>query len=83
MPADDPCRADALQVPSETTGALIEASAVVDRSFVALGRCVLLVVRDTGRGMDGETKAHLFEPFFTTKDSGRAPGWAYRRPMES
>ena len=58
----------------ETTGALIEASAVVDRSFMALGRYVLLVVRDTGHGMDGETKAHLFEPFFTTKDSGRGTG---------
>ena len=58
----------------ETTGALIEASAVVDRSFMALGRYVLLVVRDTGHGMDSETKAHLFEPFFTTKDSGRGTG---------
>jgi two-component system, cell cycle sensor histidine kinase and response regulator CckA len=58
----------------ETTGALIEAPAVVDRSFMALGRYVLLVVRDTGQGMDGETKAHLFEPFFTTKDAGRGTG---------
>jgi two-component system cell cycle sensor histidine kinase/response regulator CckA len=58
----------------ETTSALIEPSAVVDRSFMAVGRYVLLVVRDTGHGMDGETKAHLFEPFFTTKDSGRGTG---------
>jgi two-component system cell cycle sensor histidine kinase/response regulator CckA len=58
----------------ETAGALIEPSAVVDRSFMAVGRYVLLVVRDTGHGMDGETKAHLFEPFFTTKDSGRGTG---------
>ena len=58
----------------ETTGALIEPSATVDRSFMAVGHYVLLVVRDTGHGMDGETKAHLFEPFFTTKEAGRGTG---------
>ena len=58
----------------ETTGVLIEPSAVVDRSFMALGQYVLLVVRDTGHGMDAETKAHLFEPFFTTKKSDRGTG---------
>ncbi|HKP94507.1 MAG TPA: PAS domain-containing protein [Fibrobacteria bacterium] len=36
------------------------------------GRYVLLSVRDSGVGMDEETKSHLFEPFYTTK--GRAQG---------
>ena len=27
---------------------------------------VMLVVRDTGCGMDGETRARMFEPFFST-----------------
>jgi PAS domain S-box-containing protein len=31
------------------------------------GQRVTIAIRDTGRGMDAETKAHLFEPFFTTK----------------
>ena len=30
--------------------------------------------RDTGHGMDAETRSHLFEPFFTTKEKGRGTG---------
>jgi CheY-like chemotaxis protein len=38
------------------------------------GSYVALVVRDTGVGMDDETKTRIFEPFFTTKPPGQGTG---------
>jgi len=38
------------------------------------GKYVLLVISDTGEGMDEETLGHLFEPFYTTKEVGKGTG---------
>ena len=36
--------------------------------------CIQFSVRDSGCGMDAQTRARLFEPFFTTKGPGRGNG---------
>jgi two-component system cell cycle sensor histidine kinase/response regulator CckA len=59
----------------------IETEAVeLDDAFVAshpgsqTGAHVVLTVRDTGIGMDPETRGRVFEPFFTTKPVGKGSG---------
>ncbi|MGI8785377.1 MAG: sensor histidine kinase [Acidobacteriota bacterium] len=46
----------------------------VDRSAHPTGRCVMLAVGDTGKGMDAQTQAQIFDPFFSTKEKGKRTG---------
>jgi len=41
---------------------------------IASGRHVVIEVRDTGCGMNDDTKSRVFDPFFTTKFMGRGLG---------
>jgi PAS domain S-box-containing protein len=41
---------------------------------VAIAQYVAIRIRDTGIGMNDETRQHAFEPFYTTKEVGRGTG---------
>ncbi|MBI4499847.1 MAG: PAS domain S-box protein [Gemmatimonadetes bacterium] len=58
----------------ETGNLDLDASFATRNPGAAAGPHVSLTVRDTGHGMDAETRAHIFEPFFTTKEVGKGTG---------
>lgn len=58
----------------ETSDADLDQGYIDQHQGSHVGTYVRLAVRDTGIGMDGETKRRVFEPFFTTKDVGKGTG---------
>ncbi len=44
------------------------------RAASSAERFATIIVRDTGKGMDGDTMRRIFDPFFTTKEVGRGTG---------
>ncbi len=58
----------------ETANVILDKEYADSQVDASPGPHVMLVVSDTGIGMDDEVKNHLFEPFFTTGQKGRGTG---------
>jgi len=54
----------------ETAGVFLDDHYIVQNVIRRQGHYVMILVSDTGVGMDQETQSRVFEPFFTTKEQG-------------
>jgi len=62
------------QITIETGMVTFDANECAKQADHHPGEFVLLSVKDTGQGMDKETRKHIFEPFFTTKGIAKGTG---------
>jgi len=62
------------EVVIETANLEIDRASSASHPDAPLGAYILLTVRDSGAGMDAETRQRIFEPFYTTKDPGAGTG---------
>jgi len=58
----------------ETMNRIIDENYPSDSENIPPGQYVVLMVSDSGSGMDQATKEKIFEPFFTTKELGHGTG---------
>jgi PAS domain S-box-containing protein len=58
----------------ETRAAMMDDSYTEAHGYGRPGDYALIMVSDTGTGMDRKTRAKIFEPFFTTKEQGKGTG---------